>query len=47
MKFLEIVAYRSLQALSISLGLMLFAAFTFAVVQLLTGNYHGTASRTF
>ena len=47
MKAFEIIAYRSMQMLTIGLGLMFFAAITFAVVQLLTGNYTGTASRTF
>jgi len=36
-----------LQAWSIALALTFTAALVFAVVQLVTGNYHGTASREF
>ena len=36
-----------LQAWSIGLMLMFTAALVFAIVQLVTGNYHGTASREF
>ena len=32
---------------SIGLMLMFTAALVFAIVQLVTGNYHGTASREF
>ena len=47
MKTFEIIAYRTLQFSSIALGAMFFVAVTYAVVQLVTGNYTGTACRTF
>lgn len=47
MKTLEIIAYRTLQFSSVALGAMFFIAVAYAVVQLVTGNYHGTPSRTF
>lgn len=36
-----------LQVWSFGLMLMVSAALIFAIVQLVTGNYHGTASREF
>ena len=47
MKTFEIIAYRTLQFSTIALGTMFFIAVAYAVVQLVTGNYTGTACRTF
>ena len=47
MKTLEIIAYRTLQFYSVAIGTMFFVAIAYAVVQLVTGNYSGTACRTF
>ena len=47
MKTFEIIAYRTLQFSSVALGAMFFIAVAYAVVQLVTGNYTGTACRTF
>ena len=44
---IEIIAYRTLQFSTVALGAMFFVAIAYAVVQLVTGNYSGTACRTF
>ncbi len=36
-----------MQLISIGLGIMIFSAITYAVVQLCIGNYHSTASFEF
>ena len=47
MKTFELVTLRFLQVLSICLGTTLIWAIGYAVVQIVTGNVHGTASFEF
>ena len=47
MKTIEILALRSLQALTLILGSTILVAIIYAVVQICLGNVHGTACREF
>ena len=47
MKTIEILALRSLQALTVILGSTILVAMIYAVVQICLGNYHSTACREF
>jgi hypothetical protein len=47
MKTIEILALRSLQALTVILGSTILVAMTYAIVQVALGNYHSTACREF
>ena len=47
MKTSEIVILRTLQCLSIGLGILTFTALAYAFVQIAIGNVHSTASFEF
>ncbi len=47
MKTIEFLAFRSLQAIAIVLGSMVFASIVFAIVQIFLGNTLAGASREF
>ena len=47
MKTIEILAFRGLQALTVTLGATVFIAIAYAIVQVCLGNYHATACREF
>ena len=47
MKTVEILALRTLQGLSIALGVLVFLSLGYAIVQMAIGNVHSTASFEF
>jgi hypothetical protein len=47
MKTTEILILRTAQAFNIALGATIVIALGYTIIQLVLGNYHGTASREF
>jgi len=47
MKTIEFLAFRSLQAIAIVLGTIVFASIVYSIVQIFLGNVQAGASREF